>query len=331
MWSIGKRAPSRTRRSRRARAAAVVLAPLAALLPLHTADAQPRTGPEQPGFVSALLYSLAHPDVDPPGANDWSCHPSTRHPHPVVLVHGMYENRYDNWTRISPALAHDGYCVFALDYGDFDDASVGMLPVFKGYGDLPRSATELAAFVDRVLGATGAPDVDLVAHSAGGVVARQYLKFDGGTDAAHPTTDKVDKLVTLGATNHGTTGSGLFTLLDNLGVLAGMTPVIGAAGPRQLPQSEFITRLNAGGDTQPGVAYTDIATRFDEISTPYRTAFLTAGPGAQVHNVTLQDGCFLDFSDHFSMSYSPRAIGLVRKALDPSAPSAPCALNLPFE
>ncbi|TDQ00348.1 esterase/lipase family protein [Labedaea rhizosphaerae] len=332
MWYIGKRASSRPRRSRRV-PAALGLTLLAVLLPLQgaVADAQSRTGPEQPGFVSAFTYSLGAPDVDPPGANDWACRPSTRHSHPVVLVHGMYENRYDNWARLAPALARDGYCVFALDYGDFDDAGVGMLPVFKGYGDLPRSATELAAFVDRVLAATGAPDVDLVAHSAGGLVARQYLAFDGGTDPSHPSTDKVDKLVTLGTPNHGTTGSGLFTLLDRLGLLAGMTPVIGAAGAQQLPQSDFITHLNAAGETRPGVDYTDIATRYDEISTPYRTAFLTAGPGASVRNVTLQDGCFLDFSDHFSMSYSPRAIGLVRRALDPASPAAPCAVNLPFE
>ena len=65
------------------------------------------------------------------------------------------------------------------------------------------------------------------------------------------------------------------------------------------------------------------------VSTPYRSTFLTAGPGAVVRNVTLQDGCPIDLSDHLSMMYSPRAIGIVREALDPLAGPPPCLPNLP--
>ncbi|GAA2471191.1 hypothetical protein GCM10010388_74760 [Streptomyces mauvecolor] len=56
---------------------------------------------------------------------------------------------------------------------------------------------------------------------------------------------------------------------------------------------------------------------------------MTAGPGAMVHNITLQEGCFVDLSAHLSMSYSPRAIGWVKRALDPSAPAAPCVPRAP--
>ncbi|MFC4961500.1 hypothetical protein ACFPFX_34950 [Streptomyces mauvecolor] len=48
-----------------------------------------------------------------------------------------------------------------------------------------------------------------------------------------------------------------------------------------------------------------------------------------VHNITLQEGCFVDLSAHLSMSYSPRAIGWVKRALDPSAPAAPCVPRAP--
>src|SRR5262249_23083858 len=74
-------------------------------------------GPELPDFPAALAYSLTNPDAAPAGANDWSCRPSTRHPRPVVLVHGTFENRFDNFARLSPSLKRDGYCVFALNYG----------------------------------------------------------------------------------------------------------------------------------------------------------------------------------------------------------------------
>lgn len=53
------------------------------------------------------------------------------------------------------------------------------------------------------------------------------------------------------------------------------------------------------------------------------------GPGATVHNITLQDGCPIDLSDHLSMAYSPRAIGIVKKGLDPRAANPPCVPNLP--
>src|SRR5690242_708524 len=53
----------------------------------------------------------------PPGANVWSCRPSAAHPEPVVLVHGLGADMSENWSYISPLLAAQGYCVFALTYG----------------------------------------------------------------------------------------------------------------------------------------------------------------------------------------------------------------------
>jgi triacylglycerol esterase/lipase EstA (alpha/beta hydrolase family) len=279
-------------------------------------------GPEIHSFAVAFGYSIAHPDLDPPGANDWGCRPSTRHPRPVVLVHGTWENRYDNFAQLSPALGRDGYCVFALDYGDTDDNLLSQPESIKGNGDIRRSAKELATFVDRVLAATGAAKVDIVGHSQGGMMPRQYLRFEGGAS-------KVATLVSLGATHHGTTLLGIGSFADTLGLLGLTPPILGAAAAQQVVGSEFLTDLNAGGDTEPGISYVVIATRYDEVTTPYRSTFLTAGPGATVRNITLQDGCAVDLSDHLSMTYSWRAIGYVRQALDPAAAPVPCLPNAP--
>jgi triacylglycerol esterase/lipase EstA (alpha/beta hydrolase family) len=286
------------------------------------AAAAPAPGLELHSFVAAFGYSVTHPDLDPPGANDWSCRPSAKHPRPVVLVHGTWENRYNNFAQLSPALKRDGYCVFALNYGDTDDNLLSQPEFIKGNGDIRASAKELATFVDRVRAATGTGKVDIVGHSQGGMMPRQYLRFEGGAG-------KVATLVTLGATHHGTTLSGIGTFVRTLGLLGFTPPILGAAAEQQVAGSEFLTTLNAGGDTVPGVSYVVIATRYDEVTTPYRSTFLTAGPGATVTNITLQDGCPIDLSDHLSMTYSWRAVGFVRRALDPTAPPAPCLPNAP--
>lgn len=63
----------------------------------------------------------------------------------------------------------------------------------------------------------------------------------------------------------------------------------------------------------------DLATKYDEITTPYASTLLTAGPGATVQNITIQSACPIDFSDDLSMSFGPRISAIVRKALTPSS------------
>jgi hypothetical protein len=79
--------------------------------------------------------------------------------------------------------------------------------------------------------------------------------------------------------------------------------------------------LNAGGETSPGVTYTVIQTRNDEVVTPYTSAFLTPGPN--VDNITLQDQCALDQGEHLSMPYDHIADADVLTALDPAHPQHP--------
>src|SRR5260221_10098872 len=69
-------------------------------------------------FTANVVAGALQNGSPPPGANDWSCRPSAAHPQPVVLVHGLLANMTDNWQTMSPLLANNGYCVFALTYGN---------------------------------------------------------------------------------------------------------------------------------------------------------------------------------------------------------------------
>jgi triacylglycerol esterase/lipase EstA (alpha/beta hydrolase family) len=257
-------------------------------------------------YNGVLGYAQTHPTASPPGANDWSCEPTTAHPRPVVLVHGTFADMSNSWQAISPLLHNRGYCVFALNYGSHNGS--GAIGVY-GIGDIAQSAQQLNAFVDQVLAATGAAEVDLVGHSQGGMMPRYYLKNLGGAA-------EVNALVGLSSSNHGTTLNGLFTLgsfFPGANSLFGTCP----ACEQQEAGSPFITQLNAGGDTVPGVAYTVIQTRFDQVVTPYTSAFLS---GPNVKNILLQNQCVLDFGDHLSMPYDHIVAADVLTALDPAKP-----------
>ncbi|MFI1003598.1 esterase/lipase family protein [Streptomyces galbus] len=246
------------------------------------------------------------------GWNDYSCKPSAAHPRPVVLVHGTLGNSVDNWLGLAPYLTSRGYCVFSLDYGQLDG-----VPLFYGLGPIDQSAAQLSAFVDKVLSATGAAEADLVGHSQGGMMPRYYLKFLGGAA-------KVNALVGIAPDNHGTTLSGLTNLLP---YFPGAEDLLKATTPGladQIVGSAFLTKLNAGGDTVPGVRYTVIASQYDEVVTPWRTQYLS---GSDVHNVLLQDLCPLDLSEHLAIGLLDRvAFHEVANALDPAhATATTCA------
>jgi len=271
-------------------------------------------------FSSGFIGGFLLPTVAPPGANDWSCRPSSAHPYPVVLVHGTFENMNDNWGGASPLLANNGYCVFAFSYGGPSAGS----PI-QGTGPIESGAARLSSFVDQVLAATGSAKVDLVGHSQGGMMPRYYLKYLGGAA-------KTDRLVALSPSNNGTTLDGITEFGRQLGLLEPANQfVVGPACAACVEQeigSDFLTGLNAGGETVPGVGYTVITTTGDEVVTPYTNAFLPAAPN--VTNITVQNQCALDASDHLEIAYDPIALTDVLNALDPAHPRpVPCQVVLP--
>jgi triacylglycerol lipase len=264
------------------------------------------------------------PDTSPAGSNDWSCEPSARHRHPVILVHGLGGTQAGNWGTMSPFLANRGFCVFSLTYGTKEEARLPGYQ-FGGVQRMQRSSRELKDFVGRVLEATGARKVDIVGHSEGSLMPNWYVKFRGG--ARH-----VDDYVGVTPIWDGTTLAGLSTLAQ-MGEALGFSQLTYDAlapycesCPQFLHGSHFLRRMNEGGAAVAGVDYTMIMTRNDELVIPY-----TSGRMDGARNLVVQEQCALDQSEHLSVIFDPITAYDILNALDRKHPKpVPCTLVLPL-
>ncbi|HET8929181.1 MAG TPA: alpha/beta fold hydrolase [Acidimicrobiales bacterium] len=293
------------RRSRRTAIAAVV-----ASLVLIAAACDPDPPEQLPigDFGDSLAAYVASPNTVA-GANDWNCKPSAAHPKPVVLVHGTIENLGSNWVALSPMLKNAGYCVYALNYG-MNLFSAGR---FGGLANIADSAQELKAFVNKVTAKSGATKVDIVGHSQGGMMPNYYIKRLGGAA-------KVDTLIGLSPSNHGTTLSGVVTLGSSLNLLGFANSILVLGTPGLVQQevgSSFQNALWADGDTVPGVRYVVLQTSHDEVVTPYANAFLS---GPNVTNILVQNQCPDDNVGHIGMFLDSPTLQNVMNQLGPNTP-----------
>jgi hypothetical protein len=247
-------------------------------------------------------------NASPAGANV-TCTPSAAHPFPVVLVEGTFASMFNSFGAVSPDLKNNGYCVYAFNFGQ----TLFGTGIFAT-GEIGQSAKELATEVNNVLAETGASKVDIVGWSQGGMLPRQYINFDGGAS-------KVNMLVGFSPSNFGTNLDGIETLISDLGLAGLVEAELSAtceACDEQIVGSSFLSNLNQT-PTQPGVKYVVIETKDDEVVTPFTNAFLPAA--SNVQNITLQNQCPQDASDHISIPYDSNALQDMINALGADNPS----------
>lgn len=257
---------------------------------------------------AAAVSSLKNP---PPGANDFSCTPSAAHPRPVVLFHGLGATMQENWSYLSPILKAEGYCVFAVTYG--------MDPRFPNRGgtiSTRESAKEIGVFVDRVLAATGTRKVDIVGHSEGTFTPEYWVKVLGGAP-------KVRSYVAWTPVYDGTKLLWVDQLRDLAAPLGLAQPAIDAVSvfcafcPEVLAGSDVVRELQAdGGSGAPGVRYTTVMSRYDELVKPY-TSGVNDRPTAT--NIVLQDVCPRNVSEHLAVAFDPAVAQITLNALDPAS------------
>ncbi len=264
-------------------------------------------------FLSGAAMAISQPGAELPGTNDWSCRPSPAKPRPVVLVHGTSGGGTTNWPTYGPLLYNEGYCVYTLTYG----ALPGVPYPFSELGGLSDilevSVPQVGAFVDRVLGSTGADQVDLVGHSQGTLVSGLVAKVG--------RPGRVHTVASIAPLWEGSGGG----MKQSLAAIPGSEEQMNQLTPPALsqmgPGSDVLQRLWAGGTPYaPGVRYLNVATRYDQLVVPFTSGLV---PGPQVTNVVVQDGCEQNHSEHLAIASDPRAADHVLAALDPDTPRAP--------
>lgn len=178
-------------------------------------------------------------------------------PGPVLLVPG-YGGKLSSLTRLAAALRGAGR-----------DVTLVSLPG-GGTGDLGAQAKVLGAAATSAIARTHAPSVDVVGYSAGGVVARLWVKDFGGGDLAR-------RVITLGSPQHGT---------GVAGVAADLAPSQCPLACQQLaPDSSLLRGLDAGDETPPGPAFVSIWTTDDIVVTPPDSASLAGAVDFSMQSV----------------------------------------------
>ncbi len=254
------------------------------------------------------------------GDNDFSCRPSAAHPNPVVLLHGTFATYYEDLNFLQADLAARGYCTFSLTYGAYPQ-----FPFVGGLKPVAESSLEIKNFVEKVRGATGAAKVDVVGHSEGGLQSIYLAKMQG-------IQAEIGRVVAIAPPTHGANASGLLTLAYTLLGKDTWDTIVRTIGlpifADELDGGAAIVALNNGPVAQPGIAYTVITSRYDELVTPTETSFIRE-PG--VKNRYVQDSCPFDPVGHIGEAYDLNVWHLVRNALDPAhaTPIAVCAVGSP--
>ncbi len=159
-----------------------------------------------------------------------------------------------------------------------------------GTGDLRAQAELLGRDVSAALRRSHAQSVDVVGYSAGGVVARLWLRDVGGAPLAR-------RVVLLGAPSHGTELAGLGALVP------GACP---QACQQLEPGSDLLASLNQGDETPAGPDIVSIWTTRDQVVVPPDSARL-----AGALNVTVQSVCAASDVTHAELPADPLVDAMV--------------------
>jgi triacylglycerol esterase/lipase EstA (alpha/beta hydrolase family) len=172
-----------------------------------------------------------------------------------------------------------------------------------GFGDLDAQAEVLGRAASRALDQSGASSVDVVGYSAGGVIARLWVRNHGGGSVAR-------RVVTLGSPHHGT---------DLAGLAGDLAPDECPEACLQLqPDSDLLRSLNAGDETPDGPLWVSLWTTDDQTVVPPASADLEGAV-----DFSLQSVCPGLTVSHGDLPESPVVAAAVVAELGTARPAVP--------
>jgi triacylglycerol lipase len=213
-------------------------------------------------------------------------------PGPVLLVSG-YGGSTRSLEPIRRALEEIGRNVVVVP------------PVGGGTGDLRVQAAALGRAAEAARGRFDAMSVDVVGYSAGGVVARIWVRDLGGASVAR-------RVVSVGSPQHGT------SVAELAAGVAGSCPV---ACEQLVPDSDLLRRLNARDETPRGPRFVSVWSTADRTVVPPDSARLD---GAL--NLTVQSVCPGARTAHGDLPSDRVVLAALRSTLGAGPPRAPTAV-----
>ena len=189
---------------------------------------------------------------------------------PVVFVHG-YSETPSNWSTAKASFQTAGYPAGALFTYQYDWKQSNK-----------TSAQGLAAYVQQVLAATGASQVDIVNHSMGGMVTNWYMKELGGQPY-------VKHMASLAGANHGSYNAASCQSTTSC--------------QEMYPGSAFLTTVNAGDETPGSTKYATWYSPCDGMINPYTSTVLSGATNnlvaCETHMAYLTDSKILTAVQQF--------------------------------
>lgn len=238
---------------------------------------------------------------------------------PVIFLHGNNDVPYaagtcqpfqGNIHRLAQHLADNGYATSELWGLGYQGNQCDLLADNTRRSGVAHTATanvdDLRRFVRAVMDYTGAREVDIVGHSLGVVLAREWMRQD-------KAWRMVRRLVAIDGPNHGIINcSPSPANYYQLAAFGGFTPQSAVCQELGSPNTPFLQRLNRGSDTQGSTRI--LAIRNADTSFVYFSAqdgFFTPVPAMDVY------GEAVDFSESAALKGADRLDLTGQGAYDP--------------
>ncbi|MDY6780596.1 MAG: alpha/beta fold hydrolase [Halobacteria archaeon] len=221
-------------------------------------------------FVVVLLLGVVA--ASSPAAAFWwwwdDPEPEAPGDEPVLLVHGFADSSDSIWWDVLENNLEDA------GYEDDDIYRLDLGALLTTVDSPKEYAKEVCNKLEAIRLNEGLSEVDVIAHSMGGLDSRWCIEEMGG--AVH-----VDDLVTLGTPHQGTTAAylGYFT----------------EGGRAMVPGSSFLTTLNRDGVAQ-GVEYTAVYGTWDEAVNPDENAKIPSSVLGDVEGRNIKAGPYTHLS-----------------------------------